>query len=78
MPQEPQLTQGQIDVGVDFNPSKLPGVDKTKNSIADVIDQMYDLLAREDSSPAKKRQANIAKTELEGACMRAVKALTTK
>lgn len=72
------LTYGQKAVGLSFNPSQDPEVNKMKETIASAIDQMAMLRATRDNSTEIKRHASIAITELESACMRAVKALTWK
>jgi hypothetical protein len=68
---------GQKAVGLSFNPSNDNAVDHCKNAIADTIDQMNDLRATSESSE-QKRLASVAITELQGAQMWAVKALTWK
>lgn len=72
-----QLTYGQKAVGVNFNPAGDPVVGAVKESSAKLIDQM-DELRKTTTSSEVKRHASIAITELESACMRAVKALTWK
>lgn len=39
---EQELTFGQKAVGVNFNPSRFPEVDKVKQSVADAIDVLHD------------------------------------
>ena len=71
------LTQsfGMKAVGITFNPSGDNQVDECKQTFADAIDQMNDLRNASDS-PEQRRLASIAITELQGAQMWAVKALT--
>lgn len=72
-----ELTYGQKAVGVSFNPSQDPEVNKIKETTATAIDQMNDLRAK-TTSPEVKRLASVAITELQTAQMWAVKALTWK
>lgn len=72
-----ELTYGQKAVNLSFNPSSNPEVNKMKQTVAAVIDQMDDLRNKTTSTEIKRR-ASIAITELEGACMRATSALTWK
>lgn len=72
-----ELSFGQKAVGVTFNPAGDERVTKIKETCASAIDLMNDLRLERDS-PEIKRHASIAITELESACMRAVKALTWK
>lgn len=67
------MTEGQYLVGVSFNPSKNTTVDAVKNGIAEIIDTLVPI---RDARGAGGREAAIAITELEGAAMWAVKALT--
>ena len=71
------LTQsfGMKAVGITFNPSGDNQVAECKQTFADAIDQMNDLRNASDS-PEQRRLASIAITELQGAQMWAVKALT--
>lgn len=62
----------------DFNPSSNPKVATIKALHAAVIQVMNDLRDDPTSTPAQKRSASIAVTELEGTQMRAVKALFAK
>ncbi len=73
----PNLSYGQKAVGVSFNPSGDPEVNKVKQSVADVIDHMQALRTSTESSEVK-RLASVAITELQAAQMWAVKALTWK
>ncbi len=72
------LTFGQKAVGLTFNPSGDDAVAKCKQTFADAIDQMNNLRIETDTpkSSEQKRLASIAITELQGAQMWAVKALT--
>lgn len=70
-----QLTFGQKAVGLTFNPSGDDAVAKCKHIFADAIDQMNEL--REAAGRGEQaRLASVAITELQGAQMWAVKALT--
>jgi len=70
-----ELTFGQKAVGVKFNPSGATEVDWCKQHCAELIDEMHELrIKTEDSEQA--RLCSIAITELQGAQMWAVKALT--
>lgn len=71
-------TFGMKAVGYSFNPSSMPEVDRCKMQHANCIDQMHALRNSETSSPEQKRLASIAITEMQGAQMWAVKALTWK
>ena len=71
------LTFGEKAVGVNFNPSQDEGVAKVKAIMGAAIDQMNDFRSNTDSGEAK-RLASIAVTELQGAQMWAVKAITWK
>lgn len=77
---EQPITQsfGEIAVGLSFNPSQDPEVDECKRTFARAIDQMHQLRLSSDTMPERKRLASIAITELQGAQMWAVKALTWK
>lgn len=69
------LTFGQRAVGITFNPGQREDVFNCKSGVAVLIDQMNNL--RENSeSPEQCRLASVAITELQGAQMWAVKALT--
>jgi len=76
--EQPILSFGQKAVGITFNPGGNPEVDRCKQQHANCIDQMHALRNKEDASPEQKRLASIAITELQGAQMWAVKALTWK
>lgn len=68
---------GSKAVGFSFNPSKQDDVSDCKELFAEAIDQMHNLRTN-STSPDQKRHASVAITEIEGAQMRAVKALTWK
>lgn len=70
------MTFGQKAVGLTFNPSGNVEVAEAKQTIAEAIDQMNDLRNKQTTSPEMKRLASIAITELQGAQMWMVKALT--
>lgn len=74
--QEPSF--GMKAVGIGFNPSGSAEVHAAKMQCAQAIDLMNDLRNREGASPEIKRLASIAITELQGAQMWMVKALTWK
>ena len=63
------LTEGQLRVGVTFNPSGNPLVDEIKNASAALIDLVM-------QSGADPRTNAIAATQIEQAAMWAVKAIT--
>ena len=70
-----QLSFGQKAVGLSFNPSGDDAVAKCKQIFADAIDQMNEL--REAAGRSEQaRLASVAITELQGAQLWAVKALT--
>lgn len=69
-----ELTFGQKAVGLTFNPSGNPLVNHLKQKHADLIDIMDDL--RTNIGGGVGRHASVAITELEGAQMRTVKAVT--
>lgn len=70
-----EQTFGQKAVGLSFNPSARTDVEEVKQACADLIDRMHVLrVTTEDSDQA--RLASVAITELQGAQMWAVKALT--
>ncbi len=77
----PGPTYGQKAVGLTFNPSGDPRVQRVKELYASVIDGLADLRAGnpgEDASAEVKRLASIAITEAQTAQMWAVKAFTWK
>jgi hypothetical protein len=71
------MTFGQKAVGLTFNPSGDTAVAEAKQTIAEAIDQMNDLREKEGRSE-RARLASVAITELQGAQMWMVKALTWK
>lgn len=74
---KPTQTFGQKAVGISFNPSNESSVDRCKQGVANLIDQMHEL-RNSSISPEQKRLASVAITELQGGQMWAVKALTWK
>ena len=71
-----QQSYGEKAVGLSFNPSGDDQVNRAKSYFAHAIDQMNDFRNGPDTTPEAKRLASIAITELQGAQMWAVKALT--
>lgn len=71
------LTFGQRAVGITFNPSGDPAVNKVKQAYADIIDDLH-FLRMNTTSAEVKRHCAVAITDAETAQMRAVKALTWK
>lgn len=67
-------TYGEQAVGLTFNPGQREDVHNCKLGFAALIDQMHEL--RANATGEKARLASIAITELQGAQMWAVKALT--
>lgn len=72
-----ELTFGQLEVGLAFNPSGDPEVIKIKQMYADIIDHL-DALRSASVSGNQKRWCSVAITEAGMAQMAAVKALTWK
>lgn len=70
-----QLTEGQYRVGVTFNPSNDPMVDKIKIRTAELIDLLTPL---SDACGVGWREASHAMTVYEDAAMWAVKAVTKR
>ena len=70
-------TFGQKAVGVNFNPSNDSKVDRIKQIMANAIDEINSLRSETESSEVK-RLSSVAITELQGAQMWAVKAITWK
>ena len=68
------MTEGEYRVGVSFNPSARKDVDNVKKVCAVLIDDLVAISA--DRNEAGAREAAIAATKFEEACMWAVKALT--
>ena len=69
------MTFGEKAVGLNFNPSARPAVDKCKAGFAALIDQMNDLRASTENGDVA-RACSVAITEAQTAQMWAVKALT--
>lgn len=69
-------TFGEKAVGITFNVGGREDVHRAKQQCAWAINQMHDFRCREDATPEQKRLASIAITELQGAQMWMVKALT--
>lgn len=71
-------TLGQKRVKADFNPAKNDTVDQIKNKSAELIDLLQSMrpvgTQAEKVSGEKQRLISIAQTEIETACMYAVKA----
>lgn len=74
--EQKQLTFGQKAVGLTFNPSNLPVVDKIKNYYAVIIDLCNELRSDPNCSPEAKRQYSVAIMEAQTSQMWAVKAAT--
>jgi len=72
-----ELTYGEKAVGITFNPSNDDAVFQAKSKCAELINQMNDL-RNNSTSPEQKRLASIAITEMQGAQMWCVKAITWK
>lgn len=72
-----ELTFGEKAVGLSFNPSGSGAVEACKIGFATLIDEMNDLRSATESGE-QKRLASVAITELQGAQMWAVKAITWK
>lgn len=70
-----ELTYGEKAVGLNFNPSGENIVDAIKKNVAIIIDAL-DTCRSDTEDPEQKRLASIAITELQGAQMWAVKAVT--
>lgn len=70
-----QMTFGEKAVGLNFNPSGRPEVDKCKAGFAALIDQMNDLRSATESGDVV-RACSVSITEAQTAQMWAVKALT--
>ena len=76
-----ELTFGQKAVGLTFNPSNDPNVQKIKEQFAAVIDTMDNLRGggnNESPGPDAARMLSVAITEAQTAQMWAVKAVTWK
>lgn len=72
-----QLTYGQKAVGLSFNPSSNPEVDKCKAIFAEAIDQLNALRAQTASAEVK-RLCSLAITDAQSSQMWGVKAMTWK
>jgi hypothetical protein len=72
--QDREMTFGERAVGLTFNPSKDPKVDKLKKLYAEIIDELDGMKA--DGENDRNRLCAIAITEAQGAQMWAVKAVT--
>jgi hypothetical protein len=70
------MTKGEYRVGVDFNPSKNPTVDKLKEAAAELIDLISEI--DDQGENEIKRLKALAATEIESAAMWATKAATKK
>jgi hypothetical protein len=68
------MTYGERAVGLSFNPSANPGVDRVKRLYAEIIDLCNE--ARGDDRSERARLFSVAITEAQTAQMWAVKALT--
>ena len=75
--EEKKMTYGEKAVGLTFNPSNDDEVGKCKKGVADLIDQM-NYLRNTTTSQEQKRLCSVSITELQGAQMWAVKAITWK
>lgn len=76
---EPQreMTYGEKAVGLTFNPSNDPTVDKVKKLYAEIID-ICNTARTEAGQGEKARHLSVAITDAEAAQMRAVKGITYK
>ena len=74
--EERTLTFGENAVGLNFNPSNDPTVQKVKELYAEIIDILNQ--DRGDNRDERARLASVAITEAQGAQMWAVKAITYK
>jgi hypothetical protein len=72
-----ELSFGGKAVGLTFNPSNDPNVQKLKESYADIIDHLNNT-RNLTADPEIKRLCSVAITEAQGAQMWAVKAVTWK
>lgn len=70
-----ELTWGEKQAGVSFNPSGDPDVEEIKSQFADLFDGINDLRNRTEN-PDKKRFFSMALTTLNDAQMEAVKGIT--
>jgi hypothetical protein len=74
---KPELSFGQKAVGISFNPGWSDEVNKIKQIMAVVIDEMNDL-RNSTKSQEVKRLCSVSITELQASQMWCVKALTWK
>jgi len=74
MSEDRKQTEGEYRVGVSFKPSNSSAVYEVKKMTAELIDYMLTLSPHRDLAGA--REAAIAATAYEDACMWAVKAVT--
>lgn len=77
------MTRGEYRVGIDFNPSRNPKVDKIKRAAADLIDLVASIeLPGSDARPGRDHNGEVlrllalAMTHIEDGAMWAVKAIT--
>lgn len=75
---ERQLSFGEKACGVSLNPSGDPAVTSLKGLFAEVVDMLHNLRLANENDPEVKRMLSIAITEVQGAQMWAVKAVTWK
>jgi len=76
--EEKTLTYGEKAVGITFNPSQMGEVNTVKQSFANVIDVLNDIVVAGNLDGEQVRLFKIAITEAQGAQMWAVKALTSR
>lgn len=74
---ERELTWGEKQAGVSFNPSADPLIDEIKGDFAKLFDKLAELRTQSESGE-KTRFYSIALTHLNDAQMEAVKAITWK
>lgn len=72
------MTYGETAVGITFNPSGDPSVDKIKKLYAEIIDICDTIRTNQPPNDEKRRLFSIAITEAQTAQMWAVKAITWK
>lgn len=79
-PYKSSLTLGEYRVGIAFNPSRDPNVDRLKRLAADFIDECAEFAAHFDASHRDSNEVfrllDLAQTHAEDAAMWAVKAVT--
>lgn len=71
-----EMTFGEKAVGLTFNPGGNKTVDAIKRDFAQAIDRLHDLRSAESATAEQIRMYSVAITELQGAQMWAVKAVT--